>query len=278
LVRVAVAVAGDLRARRIPNRLMLLGAFAAALLHGFAWVSPGLSSARESLLHGLAGLAVGALILLPGYLLGRTGGGVQLCVDQAGPHAVDANALGGHFAGQANGERVGAALACRVVDPLAGTAQRGCPRRNVDDRAATATARGRHPPDRLARGDEIADQIEVEDRSQRLDVDVGHPAKRPGATRIVDEDVGCAERAVTLIEELQHPCLGGHVGLDRQRASADRHGRFDDLLRTRGVVGVAEADRVAVSYREQHGGGADAAAAAGDDHHVCAGGPGLGVR
>jgi Flp pilus assembly protein protease CpaA len=75
VVLLAAAVAGDLRTRRIPNRLMLLGAFAAALLHGFAWVSPGLSSARESLLHGLAGLAVGALILLPGYLLGRTGGG-----------------------------------------------------------------------------------------------------------------------------------------------------------------------------------------------------------
>ncbi len=69
------AVLGDLRARRIPNRLLSLGAAAAVLLHGLGWVWPELSSPRASLVHGLSGLAVGALILLPGYLLGRTGGG-----------------------------------------------------------------------------------------------------------------------------------------------------------------------------------------------------------
>lgn len=74
-VLLAVAAVMDLRARIIPNRLLLLGAFAAAVLHSFAWVSPALSSPWESLVHGLAGLGVGALVLMPGYALGRTGGG-----------------------------------------------------------------------------------------------------------------------------------------------------------------------------------------------------------
>jgi Flp pilus assembly protein protease CpaA len=71
----AAAVVIDLRTRRIPNRLVLLGAGAAALLHLIGSVSPALSTARDAVVHALAGMAVGALWLLPGYLLGRTGGG-----------------------------------------------------------------------------------------------------------------------------------------------------------------------------------------------------------
>jgi Flp pilus assembly protein protease CpaA len=69
------AVVIDLRTRRIPNRLVLLGAGAAALLHLIGAVSPTLSSAWEAVVHGMAGMVVGALWLLPGHLLGRTGGG-----------------------------------------------------------------------------------------------------------------------------------------------------------------------------------------------------------
>ena len=69
-----LAVADDLRARRISNRLVLMGAAAAALLHGLGWVSPALASAQAALVHGFVGGLVGALVLLPGYLLGRTGG------------------------------------------------------------------------------------------------------------------------------------------------------------------------------------------------------------
>jgi prepilin peptidase CpaA len=69
------AVVTDLRMRRIPNPLLLLGIGAAALLHLIGSVSPALSTARDAVVHALAGMAVGALWLLPGYLLGRTGGG-----------------------------------------------------------------------------------------------------------------------------------------------------------------------------------------------------------
>lgn len=74
-VMLLLAVADDLRARRISNRLVLLGAAVAALLHGLGWVSPAPASAQAALVHGLFGGLVGALVLLPGYLLGRTGGG-----------------------------------------------------------------------------------------------------------------------------------------------------------------------------------------------------------
>jgi prepilin peptidase CpaA len=69
------AVVTDLRMRRIPNRLLLLGAGAAALLHLVGAVSPALSTAREAVVHALVGMAIGALWLLPGHLLGRLGGG-----------------------------------------------------------------------------------------------------------------------------------------------------------------------------------------------------------
>jgi Flp pilus assembly protein protease CpaA len=69
------AVVTDLRTRRIPNRLLLLGAGAAVALDVIGWVSQVPPPARVALVHGLAGMGVGALWLLPGYLLGRTGGG-----------------------------------------------------------------------------------------------------------------------------------------------------------------------------------------------------------
>jgi Flp pilus assembly protein protease CpaA len=75
VLMLAAAVAGDLHTRRISNRLVLLGLAAASLLHGLGWVAPALASPQDALAYGLGGLAVGALILLPGYLLGRTGGG-----------------------------------------------------------------------------------------------------------------------------------------------------------------------------------------------------------
>ncbi|MBS9405250.1 prepilin peptidase [Halomonas sp. TRM85114] len=62
------AAAWDLRSRRIPNVLVMAGAATGILLHGVL-------AGFGGVLAALSGLAVGLLILLPGYLFGSTGAG-----------------------------------------------------------------------------------------------------------------------------------------------------------------------------------------------------------
>jgi len=72
LALVGVAAATDLARRRIPNRLLLAGLLAAAILH--------LAGAdRAALLWGVAGAATGLLLFLPLYCLrGMAAGDVKL--------------------------------------------------------------------------------------------------------------------------------------------------------------------------------------------------------
>lgn len=62
------AAAWDLRSRRIPNALVMAGAVTGILLQGVL-------AGFGGILAALSGLAVGLLILLPGYLFGFTGAG-----------------------------------------------------------------------------------------------------------------------------------------------------------------------------------------------------------
>lgn len=94
------AVWHDLRARRIPNGLVLPGALAGLALQSLLPPGGGLYGTpfgALGLLSGLAGMAVGLLLLLPMYALGTLGAG-------------DVKLLGmiGSFLGP--GEVVGAAL------------------------------------------------------------------------------------------------------------------------------------------------------------------------
>ena len=74
LVLVAVAAATsaaamiDLRTRRVPNAFTLPLAASGVLLAAAGWGTAGVGGA-------LAGWAVGLLLMLPGYLVGATGGG-----------------------------------------------------------------------------------------------------------------------------------------------------------------------------------------------------------
>ncbi|HEY0589854.1 MAG TPA: prepilin peptidase [Pseudoduganella sp.] len=74
----AAAVACDVRSRRIPNTLVLLGMLAGLALQ--ATVTPGAGLFSEpfgalGLLQGGAGMALGLLLLLPMYALGALGAG-----------------------------------------------------------------------------------------------------------------------------------------------------------------------------------------------------------
>lgn len=80
----ALATASDLRARRIPNRLILCGLAKAGLLHASAmWLhlSP---MAGAHWWSPLAGLLVGSAMLLPVHLLGGMGAGDVKLMAMAG--------------------------------------------------------------------------------------------------------------------------------------------------------------------------------------------------
>ena len=62
------AAAIDLRTRRIPNAFTMPLAASGVLLAAAGWGTVGIGAA-------LAGWAVGLLLMLPGYLIGATGGG-----------------------------------------------------------------------------------------------------------------------------------------------------------------------------------------------------------
>ncbi len=74
----AAAVWHDVKARRIPNRLIVLGTLAALALHACMRSGDGLFQADAGglgLLPSLAGFAVGLLLLLPFYAMKTLGAG-----------------------------------------------------------------------------------------------------------------------------------------------------------------------------------------------------------
>ncbi len=72
------AVWHDVRTRRIPNRLIVLGSLAALALHGLVQPGEGLfgtAPGGQGWLFSLAGFALGLLLLLPFYALKTLGAG-----------------------------------------------------------------------------------------------------------------------------------------------------------------------------------------------------------
>jgi prepilin peptidase CpaA len=74
-VVVLAAVVFDLRWRRVPNKLVLLGMVLAMLLHMLALSQGTRPLAGESVWSALAGLAVGLALMLPLYLIRAMGAG-----------------------------------------------------------------------------------------------------------------------------------------------------------------------------------------------------------
>lgn len=79
-----LAIASDLRAHRIPNRLIGLGLAAALMLHAWALAADAASLAGTSWWSPLAGATVGAALLLPLHLSGGMGAGDVKLMAMAG--------------------------------------------------------------------------------------------------------------------------------------------------------------------------------------------------
>lgn len=75
LALLAIAVASDLRARRVPNWVVASGLVLAALMHALALVIDATPLAGNSLFAPVGGLIVGGALLLPLYLLRACGAG-----------------------------------------------------------------------------------------------------------------------------------------------------------------------------------------------------------
>jgi len=75
VVLISLAVASDLRASRIPNRLVLWGLLVAVLLHAAALLAGQVPLAGTAAWACIAGMLVGGAALLPLYLLRACGAG-----------------------------------------------------------------------------------------------------------------------------------------------------------------------------------------------------------
>lgn len=83
---------------------------------------------------------------------------MQVGADDAGGDAVDADAVGGEFLGQADGEGVGGGFDGGVVDVLPRAAEGGGGGGDVDDGAAVGEAAGG-----LLGAEDVPDEVDVDD-------------------------------------------------------------------------------------------------------------------
>ena len=191
---------------------------------------------------------------------------VDVGIDQAGPHGVDADALGRKFLGQADRERVDGAFGGGVVGGLVGAAELGRHRRHVDDDAAFAAEPRRHAPHRFLRGDERADGIDGDMRCSRSRRDVDELASRADDAGVVEEGVEAPSSASTV---LNSRAMSSGLPTSAWMASALRPSlrmSATTASAARFVAGVVDRDVIAALGRQPRRGGADAAAGAGDEH------------
>jgi prepilin peptidase CpaA len=115
----ASAVWHDVRARRIPNALVLPGALAGLALQGALPPGAGLYSlpfGALGLLLGLAGMALGLAMLLPMYMLGTMGAGDVKLLAMAGAFLGPQQVLGAGLLSLLAGGLLGLAVAARRGD------------------------------------------------------------------------------------------------------------------------------------------------------------------
>jgi prepilin peptidase CpaA len=115
----AAAVWHDVRARRIPNTLVLPGALAGLALQGVLPAGAGLYATpfgALGVLAGLAGLALGLAILLPMYMLGTMGAGDVKLMAMAGAFLGPQQVLGAGLLTLVAGGVLGLAVAVQRGD------------------------------------------------------------------------------------------------------------------------------------------------------------------
>lgn len=115
----AAAVWHDVRARRIPNALVLPGALAGLALQALLPPGAGLYSlpfGALGLLPGLAGMALGLAMLLPMYMLGTMGAGDVKLLAMAGAFLGPQQVLGAGLLSLLAGGLLGLAVAVQRGD------------------------------------------------------------------------------------------------------------------------------------------------------------------
>ena len=115
----AAAVWHDVRARRIPNALVLPGALAGLALQALLPPGAGLYSlpfGALGLLLGLAGMALGLAMLLPMYMLGTMGAGDVKLLAMAGAFLGPQQVLGAGLLSLLAGGVLGLAVAAQRGD------------------------------------------------------------------------------------------------------------------------------------------------------------------
>ena len=190
--------------------------------------------------------------------------GVDVGVNNARAYCVDANALGGHFFGQTEIERVDGAFAGGIVDILARGAH---PRRyaaEIDDRATLAAVFRAHAQHGFTGTKNGADHVDA------------HHALQPGPLQFIDprghvEHAGIVDKArqapqlgIDLGEQMLDLRLVADIGLDADRLAALGLDLLDDGVCRLGVLCVVDRNGPTLARRSKGGGGANTAACAGD--------------
>ena len=191
---------------------------------------------------------------------------MDLGVDDAGPHAVDAYALVGHFERQTVREVVDRGLAGGVVHIDAGRAALRGARRDVDDHTPGAAVPCAHAQHRLTRAAEAAEHVDCKNTRHARGAHLVDPRRNVADAGVVDQTTQTTGAKVRIDRSEQRHHLGvvGHVGAEGCGLAAGTvdfaHQRFGGGRCVRVVDGHGPAARCGQSG----GRGTDAAAAAGD--------------
>jgi len=196
------------------------------------------------------------LLLQPG--LGHLG------QDHAGPHRIDPDALGRHFAGKALGEGIDRPFAGGIGRRAQASAQRRRHRRDVDDRAAPAAASGRHAPGRFAAAQHQPRDIGGEQIGQYRGVVFVDPAAATVDAGTVDQVRDRPQGALGLLEQPDDVGLVRHVARQCDGPATLRLDVGNDRFGLGVAAPVVDRDLVAAGTRATGGLGADARGAAGD--------------
>ena len=155
---------------------------------------------------------------------------MDLSVDDTGPHGIDPDTFGRDLAPEADSEDVNGALACRIFDAKGRcTEDRRC-RREIDDGTALPAMFRRHAFHRLARTEERAHDVDVEQPLQPFEAHLVEPRLAVHDAGIVDQHLERAQ-LVGLREQAQHIRLARHIAADRDRLAALGRDRCHHLVR-----------------------------------------------
>mmetsp|Transcript_20833 Transcript_20833/g.79932 ORF Transcript_20833/g.79932 Transcript_20833/m.79932 type:complete len:211 (-) Transcript_20833:2713-3345(-) len=190
-------------------------------------------------------------------------------LDDAGTHAVDADALGDQLARQALGQRVDGTLGGGVVDIDAGRAELGGARAEVDDGPATAAVPDAHAQRGLLAAQQGADHVDIEQPPPARDVHRGQARGRRDDAGVVDQGRQWAQLGVDALEHAGHLAHVGHVRLHGDDAPAGRAQFVGERVCGGRVADVVEG-QIPTGPRTAPGRRcADAARTAGDERDAC---------